>query len=51
MVESVVATEICQEWLDQLDVPEDVTCEKLLMDEEDILFKSNTFDMVVSSLR
>ncbi|ODM92113.1 NADH dehydrogenase [ubiquinone] 1 alpha subcomplex assembly factor 5 [Orchesella cincta] len=50
MVGSVVATDICQEWLDQIDAPEDVTCEKLLMDEEDIVFQPNSFDMVLSSL-
>ncbi|ODM99913.1 NADH dehydrogenase [ubiquinone] 1 alpha subcomplex assembly factor 5 [Orchesella cincta] len=38
MVGSIVATDICQEWLDQIDAPEDVTCEKLLMDEEILCF-------------
>ncbi len=51
MVESVVATEICEEWLNQVQVPEDITCEKLVMDEENIMFAPNTFDMVISSLR
>lgn len=51
MVQSVVATDICQEWLDQVEVPEDIFCEKLVMDEENISFQSNSFDMVISSLR
>lgn len=51
MVETVVATEICEEWLNQVQVPEDITCEKLVMDEENIMFEPNSFDMVISSLR
>lgn len=51
MVESIVATEICEEWLNQVEIPEDVPCEKLVMDEENIVFQPNTFDMVISSLR
>ncbi|CAL8095085.1 unnamed protein product [Orchesella dallaii] len=50
MIQTVVATDVCEDWLDQIDVPDDVTCEKMLMDEEDILFQQSSFDMVVSSL-
>jgi hypothetical protein len=51
IVGSVVATDSCAEVLEQAEVPEDVPCQKLVMDEENISFEPNTFDLAVSSLK
>jgi len=51
MVGSIVATDSCQEMLDQAEVPEDVECQKILMDEENIDLPPDTFDLAMSSLK
>lgn len=48
---SAIATDSCQELLDSAEVPEDIPTHKILMDEENITFKDNYFDLVVSSLK
>ncbi|XP_021955417.1 arginine-hydroxylase NDUFAF5, mitochondrial [Folsomia candida] len=50
VVGSAIATDSCQELLDSAEVPEDIPTHKILMDEENITFKDNYFDLVVSSL-
>jgi len=50
-VQSVIATDMCAENLALLEAPEGLTCEKIVMDEENLLFESNKFDMVASCLK
>jgi len=50
-VNSVIATDACQSWLDQAEVPDDISFEKIIMDEENITFEENKFNLVVSCLK
>ncbi|CAG7833114.1 unnamed protein product, partial [Allacma fusca] len=50
IVGSVVATDRSAKILAVAEVPEDVICHKVVMDEENINFGNNKFDMVLSGL-
>jgi hypothetical protein len=42
---------MCPTWLELAATPEDIPCEKIVMDDENISFEENTFNLVVSGLK